>query len=540
MGKLVQKIFHLRPRQRNLPRHHNPWMSRTLRVIANQQFFIQFLTRAQAGVDNLYIAVRIILGFLFKAHQVNHLAGKVGNSYRLPHIQHKHLTTLPHTARLKHQLTGFGDGHEVANNILVSHRYRPAIANLVTEQWYNRARRPQHIAKAHHRKHRTGLSLGQALKHQLRYALGRPHHIGGAHRLIGRNQNKALNTRSNRRLSRMEGTKHIVLHPLNHIVLNQRYMLVRCRMINRLNTKGPHHRLTPATMGCAAQHCMQRHTQRLNLVDRLQLTLNGIQRKLGLLEQHQPGRLMAQNLAAQLRTNGTSGPGHQYRLAEQALRYHSRIWTNRVPAQEIFDFQIPNVVDSGQTSNQFRHRRHGLNRYGEAFEGLHELFAVNRLRVLYRKQHSRNIQLPNRLVDEFQGIDQQVTNHGLMIGIQHRHKSKRPVFNTLRQGGSQLHPLRPRTHNQNAVFGAITTAPNDCAHTKTRTRNKHEGESPIDNRHGTGHQRLEQEPQNNQRNTRENNANKNRQKSMFADVSNHGPIKAELYEGSNRHHYGSQ
>src|SRR5690554_2700224 len=471
---------------------------------------------------------------------MNHLAGKVGDSNWFTHIQHKHLTTLPHTARLKHQLTGFGDGHEVANNILVSHRYRPAIANLVTEQWYNRARRPQHIAKAHHRKHSAGLPLGKALKHQLRHAFGRPHHIGGAHRLIGRNQNKALNARSNRRLSRMEGTEHIVLHPLNHIVLNQRHVLIGRRVIYRLNAKGPHHCLTAATMGYAAQHRMQRHTQRLDLVDRLQLTLNGIQRKLRLLEQHQPGWLVAQNLAAQLRTNGTSGPGHQYRLAEQALRYHSRIWTNRVPPQEIFDFQIPNVVDSGQASNQFRHRRHSLNRHGETFESAHEFFAVYLLRVLYRKQHPRNIQLPNRLVDEFQGIDRQVTNHGLMIGIQHRHKTKRPVFHTLRQGGSQLHSLRPRTHNQNAAFGTITSTPHDRPHAKPRTRNKHEGESPIDNWHGTGHQRLEQEPQNNQRNTRENNANKNRQKSMFTDVSNNGPIKAELYEGSNRHHYGSQ
>src|SRR5690606_12856226 len=104
-------------------------MSRTLRVIAYQQFLEKLFARPQSGIYNFNVAVRSIRSFLLDPHQVDHLTGKVGYSYWFAHVQHVNLSPLPHAASLQHQLAGFRNGHEVADDIRMRNRYRPTITN---------------------------------------------------------------------------------------------------------------------------------------------------------------------------------------------------------------------------------------------------------------------------------------------------------------------------------------------------------------------------------------------------------------------------
>src|SRR5690606_37209519 len=116
-------------------------MSRTLRVIAYQQFLEKLFARPQSGIYNLNVAVRRIRSFLLKPHQVDHLTGKVGYSYWFAYDQHVNLTPLTHAGSLKHQLAGFRNGLEVTDDIRMRNRYRHTITNLVSKKRHHRSRR---------------------------------------------------------------------------------------------------------------------------------------------------------------------------------------------------------------------------------------------------------------------------------------------------------------------------------------------------------------------------------------------------------------
>src|SRR3990167_2943602 len=119
-------------------------------VIADQQLLIQFLTGTQATELNSDIAMWVLARSHTKTTEVDHLLRQLDNLYRLAHIQHEHITALPHSPRLNHQLRGFGDGHKIAGDIRMSDGDRPTLTDLLTEKRNNRARRPQHITETHH------------------------------------------------------------------------------------------------------------------------------------------------------------------------------------------------------------------------------------------------------------------------------------------------------------------------------------------------------------------------------------------------------
>src|SRR5690606_29531873 len=127
----------------------------------------------------------IPIGVVLVAHRQprehDHLAGKLQNGHRLAHIQHEHITTLPHGARLDHQLRRLWNGHEVTGDLRVGHRHRPAPADLLTEPRNYRARRPQHVTEPHHGKTGTvHLTHSRILTPQARRLLmteGLEHHL---------------------------------------------------------------------------------------------------------------------------------------------------------------------------------------------------------------------------------------------------------------------------------------------------------------------------------------------------------------------------
>src|SRR5690606_19640108 len=74
-------------------------------------------------------------------------ARQLDNSHRLAHIQHEHVTALPHGTRLDHQLRRLGDGHEVAGDARMGHGDRAATADLLAEARDHRADEPSTLPK---------------------------------------------------------------------------------------------------------------------------------------------------------------------------------------------------------------------------------------------------------------------------------------------------------------------------------------------------------------------------------------------------------
>jgi len=83
----------------------------------------------------------------------------------------------------------------------MGHGNRTSGTDLLAEAWHHGARTIENTAEANGGKDGPGLPFRLGLQHKFRKALRRPHHIGWAHGLVSRDQNKALDATTNRGLS---------------------------------------------------------------------------------------------------------------------------------------------------------------------------------------------------------------------------------------------------------------------------------------------------------------------------------------------------
>ena len=170
-----------------------------------------------------------------EAHQVDHLLGQIANSHRLAHVEHEHVAARAHRARLNHQRGGLGNRHEVAVDLGMRDGDRSAVANLLAEQRHHRARRSQHVAESDHRERRARAALVETLQHELGETLGRAHDVRRQHGFVGRDQHERLHAGGDRGLGRMQRAEHVVVHALDHVVLDERHVLVGGRVIDGLD-----------------------------------------------------------------------------------------------------------------------------------------------------------------------------------------------------------------------------------------------------------------------------------------------------------------
>ena len=80
-------------------------------------------------------------------------------------------------------------------------------------------------------------ALLQGLQHQLREALRGSHDVDGVHRLIGRDQHEGLDPGLARRLGGVPGADDVVVDALDHVVLDDRHVLVGGGVIEGLNRR---------------------------------------------------------------------------------------------------------------------------------------------------------------------------------------------------------------------------------------------------------------------------------------------------------------
>ena len=187
-----------------------------------------------------------------------------------------------------HQLRRLRDGHEVADDIRVRDRHRAAAADLLLEQRHHRAGRGEHVAEAHHAEARVRGALLQGLQHQLGQALGGAHDVGGIDRLVGRDQHEGLDAGLEGRLGRVPRADDVVVDALDHVVLDDRHVLVGGGVIDGLHAEGGEHLAHAVAVMRVAEQRHDLHRQLLVRRDLLQLALDVVERQLRHLEQHQP------------------------------------------------------------------------------------------------------------------------------------------------------------------------------------------------------------------------------------------------------------
>ena len=178
----------------------------------------------QTREDNLHVGA---------AGEADHALRQIDDLDGLAHVKDIDLTAFAHAAGFQHQLAGFGDGHEVADDFRVRDGYRAAGLDLFTEQRNDGAVGAQHVTEAsgNELRRRQAFLLDlpcQRLHINLTDALGAAHHVRRVHSLVGRDHHKTLDLVLHGQIGKDLGADNVVLDGLGDIVLHHRHMLV-CR-----------------------------------------------------------------------------------------------------------------------------------------------------------------------------------------------------------------------------------------------------------------------------------------------------------------------
>ena len=220
----------------------------------------------------------------------------------------------------------------------------PAPGDLLPEQRHHAASASQHVAKA-------DSDIGQAaperggLHQQLGDALGRAHHTGGIHRLVGRDENKALDTMGLRKPQQVGCSFHIIGYGFSDIHLHQRHVFVRRSVEDGVWLVGVEHLAEAVEVPHVGDDLLEFQSGPLPP----QLIGNGKDAVLAMPHQYQRLRIAARDLAAQLAADGAPGPGHHHAAATQHLANGSDIGLHRLAAQQVFDVHVTELAHADPT-----------------------------------------------------------------------------------------------------------------------------------------------------------------------------------------------
>ena len=92
-----------------------------------QQFFIELFARTETGIFDLDILARD------KACQFDHAACQIGDLHRGSHIEDEDFVSFAHKGGFQNQAAGFGDRHEIADDVGMGDGQRTAFCQLFAE-----------------------------------------------------------------------------------------------------------------------------------------------------------------------------------------------------------------------------------------------------------------------------------------------------------------------------------------------------------------------------------------------------------------------
>ena len=147
-------------------------------------------------------------------------------------------------------------------------------------------------------------------------------------------------------------------------------------MVHRLHAVGAHRRQdTIATLGVTQQRD-QLDAEPFGADDDRQLALQVVERDLGDLEQHQPAWAVAQDLAAELRTDRTARARHHHRLVADAGREQRVVRAHRFTTEEVRDIKLADVLGTGLTGDDLGHVRQRLHMHAEGQQRREDLLTA--------------------------------------------------------------------------------------------------------------------------------------------------------------------
>ena len=304
-------------------------------LAAEQQLLIELLTRAQAGIDDGNIDIRL------KTGQSDHIARQIVDAHGLAHVEHEDLAAAGIRARLKNELHSLGDGHEIADDAIVRDRDGAAAADLLAKKRDNAAGRTEDVAEAH-----GDILRCRAVVHHLHdhlaQALGRAHDVRGVDGLVRRDEDKALRAEAIRRLRDVVRAEDVILDRLKRRRLHERHVLMRRRVaheIRPVTVKDLHDALTVA-------HGADEHDQIQLRMRAPQLHLDVVGVILVDIENDEPFRPLCRRLTAELAADAAAAARDEHGLAGDVGRDLIEVDLHRLAAKQVLNVHLADLLDA--------------------------------------------------------------------------------------------------------------------------------------------------------------------------------------------------
>src|SRR5437867_11321198 len=157
--------------------------------------------------------------------ELDQVARELGDSDRLSHVEYERVAGFSHDRRLKHQLNGLGNRHEVPGRVEVGDGEWTALGKLLPEQRHNAPAAAEHVPKSDDGV-REGALRRRVVYEELTDPLRRTHDARWVHGLVSGDENKAAGTYAQRGVEDIRRSEYVHEHSLLGISLHEGDVLV--------------------------------------------------------------------------------------------------------------------------------------------------------------------------------------------------------------------------------------------------------------------------------------------------------------------------
>lgn len=371
-------------------------------LFGGEQLFVELLTRTQTGILDLDVDIGSESG------QIDHPAGQVGDLDGGAHIKNEDFIALPHHGGFEHEAAGFGNGHEIADDVGMGDGERTALLQLLAETGDDAAVAAEHITETGGDELGLSGNLALADAHaeglhvDLGQTLGSTHDVGGVDSLVGRHHDKTLHTVFHGRIGQDAGAHDIGQNGLTGIFLHQRHMLIGRSMENGLRTVFAHHVVDP---GGYAHIANDRHDIDFRIII-LDLEADVVHRGLGYVEEHQTFQTEGTKLAAEFAADGAGSSGNEHHLALKFVDDVLHIYPDFRTPEQILDAHLGQTAHHGLTGIAHTTGRGQLEHlHMTALAKTHQTVALQIKMFATGEQNGMDVFVGNQLAEIFLALD---------------------------------------------------------------------------------------------------------------------------------------
>ena len=305
-------------------------------LFVHEELLVELLAWAETHVLDLDVDIRGQSG------ESDEVPSHVVDFHRLSHVEDEDLAALRVVRRLEHQGDGLRDGHEVADDPLVGDGHWTAFCDLLLEERDDGAVGAEDVTEAD--RDEVGLRVLPVhhLDDYLTDTLRGTHDVRRVHSLIRGDQDEALHAGVGRGTGGLEGTHDVVLDRFVRAHLHERYVLVRRRMEDHVRLILLHHAADTVRVPAGAD---QGHEVQLRVLHE-ELLLDAVRVVLVDVEDDELLRLVARDLAAELRADRSATAGDEDGLPLDHAEDFFVVDLDRFPTEEVEDVDVAELADA--------------------------------------------------------------------------------------------------------------------------------------------------------------------------------------------------